>query len=479
MTEFDQRLRALARAEDSPLPQGFADRLEARLDDLPPRRGRGTRARAPLRAVLAVAVCAALVVSVGAAALLGAFDFMREQDAFALLGLTEEYEKFTYDVGVSDITARGDVFTLEKAAIDSAFCTVFYTYRYAEPQMSQAEFEALDAADPWTAFSAAPQLSLWLDGEEISLEGYDNSFEPQQYFSDPQTVRGMWRCLLTAPGTNGMELELRGWTWDQETRSEEAFSVDFPSQITTGAVVMTPQVTFPISCWGTSHTLDVTVESLKISPLGSLLTLRYDLTGDRGLGLLHSFVLRDGDTGKYIPFARVWTPEDNRCILDGQGVEHYELFGDVEELGRIENLEIVPIWSHKSISEKKTVSLSDLPSSDSGNPAGGYAPASYRVEGNRVIVELQPVGAVSAVEAAKANGVVFLDKDGNEVDLDGSEAKFKNRSTGVITVVTTVENPDFAQRIDQIAGFWFFVEDYYLLEDRAVSVPLPLHLEGW
>lgn len=422
-------------------------------------------------ALVAAAACAALVVSAGAAALFGAFDFLKEQDAFQALGLSEVYDAYAYDVNATVTTPSGNVFTLEKAATDGTFFTAFYTYRYAQPLMTQEEFDALDAANPRSVRSIAPFFTLLSDaGEEISLEGYNDSFETQEYLSDPQTVRGAWRCLLTThvcAAADGAPLTLQGYTWDSGSGTQENFSVDLVSHPST-AVICTPDVTFPLYWAGKN--VAVNVDSVKISPLGSLLTLRYAEIEGTGLGILNAFVLRDKDTGKYIPFARVCTRANSGGTREV--VDSYELFGDVRDLGAIENLELVPIKSDRSTSEQITVSLRDLPSDDPGNPAGGYAPASYQISGNRLIVELQPVGAVSAAEASLLNGVYFLDKDGNEVFDRHSTAKFKDRRTGVITVVTTVEDEDFAERVKKVDALWFFAEDYHLLEDKAVTIPI-------
>jgi len=467
--DLDELLRQRAQREGCPIPEGFDERLEEVLEMTMKEK---RRLRAGARTALAAAVLsAALAVSVSAAALLGAFDFLKEQDTFQALGLNEVYDVYAYDVGATAVTPGGDVFTLERAAIDGTFFTAFYTYEYAEPLMSQAEFDALDAGDPWAAWSAAPFFALrGANGEEISLEGYNNSFEVQQYLSDPRTVRGAWRCLLTSPfweTCDGTCLTLQGYTWDSAAQAREEFAVELISH-PNASVICTPDVSFPLNWAGKEMTIDV--DSVKISPLGSLLTLRYDANEGTALGILDAFVLRDKDTGKYIPFARVWTRANSGGT--DEVMDTYELFGDVRELGSIEHLELVPTWSAKRRSEQITVALRDLPSDDAGNAAGGYAPASYQVSGGRLIVELQPVGAVSATEASLLNGVTFLDKDGEEVFDHTSTAKFKDRQTGVITVVTTVEDPDFAGKVKEVDAIAFFAEGYSLLEDRAVTIPI-------
>lgn len=421
--------------------------------------------------LIAAALCVLLVVSVSAAALLGVFDFLKKQDNFSLLGMTEVYEKYAYDVGLSATTGNGDVFTLEKVAMDGTFCTIFYAYHYSEPLMTWQEFSRLDTADPWTTYHVAPIMSLFLNGEDISTEGYQNSFEVQQYLSDEHTVYGAWRCLLTAPfwdTSDGTELELRGYTFDLETEDRQDFSLAFLSHPNAAAVNYL-HVTFPMTLGG--QTVPVEAVSLHHSPLGTLLTLRHERVPSAGPGLLKSFVLRDKDTGEYIPFARIWTRGN------GSGAEEeeiYELFGDLDGLS---NLELIPTWSSQVTHPRKAVSLSELPTTDSGNEAGGYAPASYRAKDGRLVVEMKPVEAVTADYPALSNGVYFLDKDGNELFRRSITEKFKNRLDGTITVVTVVDPEEFQRDVDKVATIWFFEYEYSLLKDRAVTLPVPIHID--
>lgn len=423
----------------------------------------------------AAALAVAMTITVSAAALLGAFDFIKKQDAFSLLGMTEVYEKYAYDVGFSTTTQRGDLFTLEKAATDAHFCTIFYTYHYAEPQMTQAEFEHLDNSSPWASHSWAPEIGLFLaNGERVSAEGYNNSFEPQQYFSDPSTLCGAWRCLLTAPFwefADGAELELRGRIWDEETQTWESFSLVFPSHPCSMSL-NTPDVTFSMYLGGKA--MEIEVNSLSCSPLGNLLTLRYEKDPNNGLGLDGSFALRNKDTGAYIPFARIWTMRGSDSA--GMETDTYELFGDVNGL---EALELVPVWYSGGPATKTTVPLTALPCTDPAVTNGGYAPASYRTtEDGRLFVEMAPIGAVTSHYSSIGNGVGFLDKDGNELFKRGGVEKFKDRATGMITVVTTIEDPEeFVANVDKVAALWFFTNESTLLEDKAVTIPLPLTLE--
>lgn len=428
--------------------------------------------RRPLRIVLIAAAVAVLMATVGmAAALLGVFDFLKKQDAFSLLGMTEVYEKCAYDVGLSDTTERGDVFTVEKVATDGIFCTIFYTYHYAEPQMTQAEFETRESPSPWAAYSWAPQMELFLDGDVISSEGYNNSFELQQYFSDPSTICGAWRCLLNTPFgavCDGKEMELRGWVWNEDTQAQEDFSLIFPAHPCSSSI-NTPDVVFSMYQGGKS--MEIEVVSLSRSALGNLLILRYEKNPNSGLGLDGSFALRNPDTGDYIPFARIWT-RSNSGGTD-MVIDTYELFGNVSEL---HTLELVPVWYSSYPAKKTTVPLASLPCTNPTITNSGYAPASFQVAGdNRLIVEMKPIGAVTTYYSSIGNGVNFLDKDGNELFGRYSIEKFKDRATGTITVVITIQDPeDFAANVDKVAALWFFTHEYTLLEDKAVAIPLPI-----
>lgn len=424
---------------------------------------------------IAAALVIVMVITVSAAGLLGAFDLLKKKDSFSLLGMTQVYEECAYDVGISASTPRGDVFTLEKAATDSTFCTIFYTYRYAQPQMTQEEFATQNVHSPWKAYSRAPQMELLLDGELISAEGYSNSFEVQEYFSDPSTVCGAWRCLLDAPFWavgDGAQLELQGWVWNEEAREREKFSLAFPSHPCTSSI-NTPDVTFSMHLAG--KTTEIDVASLSRSPLGSLLTLRYEKDPNNGLGLDGAFVLRNKDTGAYIPFARVWTMRG----VDSAGMltDTYELFGTLDDLN---TLELIPAWHSSSASERTVVPLSSLPWSDLTRTCDGYAPVSYRVaEGGRLIVEMKSIGPATSHYSSIGNGVNFLDKDGNcPFKSSGFIEKFKDRATGTITVVVTFQDlEDFEANVDKVAALWFFTTDYTLLEDKAVTIPLPISFE--
>lgn len=70
-----------------------------------------------------------------------------------------------------------DVFTVDRVATDGTFCSIFYCL-----------------CVPDEARRYAPRMTLRFGGEDVSMEGYGNSFENQEYLADGHT--------LTVPGAS-------------------------------------------------------------------------------------------------------------------------------------------------------------------------------------------------------------------------------------------------------------------------------------
>ena len=78
---------------------------------------------------------------------------------------------------------------------------------------ARRELERLQAErrdDGFQTIAYMPGFYLYSGEEEISQEGYNNSFEPQAYLADTHTVYGAWRFLLRRPLTDGETVQLRG-----------------------------------------------------------------------------------------------------------------------------------------------------------------------------------------------------------------------------------------------------------------------------
>lgn len=445
-----------------------AQQVELAVEALRRERVRGKKRRS-VRAVLAAAVvCAAMVVTVAAAALLGAFDFLKEQDEYAFLGQTEIYEAYAYEVNNSVTADNGDVLSVDRMAMDGRFCTIFYSIRFREPVVGAADLEkGKDTGVLRRTAGRTPYFALYAGEEEISEEGYQNSFETQQYLADTSTAYGAWRFLLARPLAEGERLRFQGELYG-ERNNNGAGELLWEASLTLEAHPIpmesfAPGVSFAARLQG--ETVAVQALCLERSPLGTLLTLRHERMDNEGLGM--EFALRDADTGAYIPFAEVFTSH----YKDPEGYRDnvYELFGDVSGL---KNLELIPVRWLSAISPRMAVDLDALPAADCGNPDGGYAPASYAVEEGRIVVAMKPVGAATNYYAMIGNGVYFLDKDGNELFSDIHVKKYKDRSDGTITVVSTPGGDSFRKDADKVAQISFFVHQYELLPGQAVRIPL-------
>lgn len=400
--------------------------------------------------VVAAVVCGLLVVT-AAAYYMGAFEFLREQNEYAMLGMNEVYETCAQPVEASVTAENGDVFTVDRVATDGTFCTIFYCL-YVQDE----------------TWRYTPRMTLRSGGEDISMEGYGNSFENQEYLADGHTLYGAWRFLLRTPLEDGEQVELELARYGEAEAGELApllwentltFSVDpiQGEQFELDAVLSAQMRGKPVQ---------VEAVSLNRSPLGTLLRLRW-AEEDTSEKDWFDFVLRDGDTGTYIPYDQVvinhyWDPE-------GYVDSVYELYGDVSGL---KTLEIIPNTPVGGEAPRQVVDVDSLPSTDTGNPDGGYAPASYEAVDGQLIVKMQPVGAVNAWYARMLNGVYFRDSQGNELFDDISVRKIKNRSDGTITVISTPTEDSYQRDVNKVAQIWFFVQKYELLEGRKAVIRL-------
>ena len=131
-----------------------------------------------------------MVCAMAAAYCVGAFEFLKERDEYAYLGMNEIYETYAQKVGKSVTAENGDVVTVDRVAMDRTFCTIFYSVRFREPVVTQEELERLQAErrdDGFQTIAYMPGFYLYSGEEEISQEGYNNSFEPQAYLADTHT----------------------------------------------------------------------------------------------------------------------------------------------------------------------------------------------------------------------------------------------------------------------------------------------------
>ena len=251
-----------------------------------------------LRVLTVAAVLCSLLAITAAAYYMGVFEFLQEQNEYAMLGMNEVYEACARPVGASVTAENGDVFTVDRVAADGTFCTIFYCLHVQD--------------ETWRY---TPRMALRSGGEDISMEGYGNSFENQEYLADDHTLYGAWRFLLREPLEEGDQVELELARYGEAEPGEPApllwekaltFSVD-PIQ---GEQFELDAV---LSAQVRGKPVQVEAVSLNRSPLGTLLRLRW-AEKDTNAREWYDFVLRDGDTGTYIPYDQVvinhyWDPE--------------------------------------------------------------------------------------------------------------------------------------------------------------------------
>ena len=120
------------------------------------------RARRLPRAFAAVAVVCAMVAATAAAYCMGAFEFLKERDEHAYLGMNEIYETYAQKVGKSVTAENGDVVTVDRVVMDRTFCTIFYSVRFREPLQAERR------DDGFQTIAYMPGFYLYSGEEEIS-----------------------------------------------------------------------------------------------------------------------------------------------------------------------------------------------------------------------------------------------------------------------------------------------------------------------
>ena len=417
-------------------------------------------ARRAGRMVLAAALVAVLCLgSVAAAYAMGAFDFLKEQDAYSFLGQTELYEKYAQRLEVSATAESGDMLTVERVAMDDKFFTFFYMLQMTEPADPEKELYELEP-DAFTLLSG---------GEEVSAFYYEDGTN-QVYRVNDRTIVGVRRMLLNRPLAEGETLELQiyyrheGWDFDRHPseQTDEYWAIPLTAH-PLESERFEPGVQF------TMQNYQVEVLSLERSPLGALLTLREELPGSfvyewyQGV----DFALRNADTGEYIRYGRPDIVDSLPIYRDEElktQVIIFELYGDVSDL---KNLEFIPLYGEWGPSRRTTVPLDALPA-PLENPDGGYVPASVEAEGNQITVTWEPQGATSYFMTLVYTSVDFLDAEGESL-YDRWLERFANRTEGTLTHVYTT---DREVDMEEIAAISYSVQEYSAREAEAVTVPL-------
>lgn len=444
MSYFDVKLRARARSEAAFVPEGFDARVGEALNALPQRKMKG---RKYLRtALVAAAVCVALVTTVAAAYFMGAFDFLKSREEYQFLGRTEVYEKYAKPVNLTQTAENGDVLTIESLAMDGNFCTLVYTVRTVEKMATWSDINegiSQEAPDFWQALVLNPSFHIEVGGD---LPGWSGG---QQFLADANTLYGLTRIALERPIDKGEPFTIHVGPSLSEIQTNPALVPiedlsDVPDKWSFDLIAD------PLE----TETIRTEMGTISRSSLGTILMLSEKVMSG-------GFALRDGDTGVYIPYSAAFN------IVGG---EHtlYELYGDMSAL---RTLEVVPI-QYEEKSDFVTVPLEELPARGN-NMAGGYEVSSVEFEAGKIIVTRRPVGATTEgfgthVSFVDANGERLFSSDDN---FDSYLDIFRDWTDGSVIETYSLQGvPE--EYIKRIVGVEFHNSAYRLLEDRAVTISL-------
>lgn len=462
---FDEKLKARAQREGSPMPEGFDERMDALLHDLPEQVTPLKKRRAP-RTAICIGIAAALVVGAAAAAptviqmAQGAIDYFHTGRTSEYTPIQSSYEQFNAAVGVSK-TANGVTITIDNIAVDDSYMSIFFTMK------SDAPLDPVNVdnnPESWRASWAAPVFWAKVNGKELDTSGIVDN---EAYFVDDCTLKGVHRLTLkqTLPEQFDLLLYTGGTSRLNKGDIQFELSVD-KSAVAVQTRTVEPKQDFTVDYVHTYEddgTIQVhrtpRIDRVSVSPLSSTITLSEKVSGDDFPW--DSFVLRD-DKGNFLP--RLPAGMTNSTL--GRSVNVFEFIGADETT---KSVTLIPMdWSYHSHEIKGT--LDSLPLTD--DSTNGYTLESLEVGKDKAVATFSIRGAVW-----EAHGSFQLtDADGNPLSFNkfAPTEDYVNRETGKI--ITTLYYPDATEEeVAQIAGVSFYQpdDDLELLEDQAVTIDLP------
>lgn len=461
---LDEKLKARAQREGSPVPEGFDERMDALLHNLPEQVTPIKKRRAP-RTAVCIGVAAALVVGAAAAAptvvkmAQGVIDYFHTGRTSEYDALQTEYEQFNAAVGASK-TVDGVTLTIDNIALDDSYMSIFFTMS-SETPLEQVGTDS--EPESWRAGWTAPVFWAKVNGKELDTTGMVDN---EAYFVDDYTLKGVHRLALkeTLPEQFDLLLYTRGTSRLNESDIQFELSID-KSAVAVETRTIEPEQDFTVQISGTdesgkNYTINRTprIERLSISPLSSTITLSERVNGDDIPW--DGFVLRD-DKGNFL--LRLSSGMTSSAF--GRSVNVFEFIGADETT---KSVTLIPIkWSYHAHEVKGT--LESLPLTD--DCENGVTLESIEVGSDRAVATFSVRGAVW-----QENGQFNLtDADGNALSFNKFAAieSYTDRETGKI--ISTLYYPDATEdEVAQIAGVSFYQpdDDLELLEDQAVTIDL-------
>lgn len=457
---LDEKLKARAQRESSPIPEGFDERMDALLHDLPEQVTPIKKRRAP-RTAVCIGIAAALVVGAAAAAptvlemARNAIGYFAQNSGSQYAAYQGKYEKYNAAVGMSD-TNGDQTLTIDNLAVDDSYMMVFYTLK------SETPIELVGTADEpqsWRTSWTAPTFFAQVNGKQLDTTG---AIENEATMPDEYTLTGVRRIVLKEALPDQFDLLLYdGGSSDiNDADFQFAMSVD-KSAVAVETLTVEPKqdftVDFSTEYDGQTYHLHYNprIERVSISPFGSTITL-----SEKAEDPMTNFVLRD-DKGNYLPVI------SNGSVGGGIGraTNSFEFLGANLDT---QSVTLIPCIGPYRSHEVKGA-LDSLPLTDSS--AGGYTLESLDIDEHRAVATFSFHGPITKSNAQLS----LLLADGTTLDrlTDCFIDYTYDRENGLC--ITTIEYPDATpEQIAQITGvsFWQPDDDLTLLEDQAVTIDL-------
>ena len=245
---FDEKLKARAGQEGSPIPEGFDSRMDALLDTLPAGVQPAKKRRAP-RLAVCIGIAAAMVVGAAAAApailkmAQGAVNYFQSGQESVYTPLQTEYERFNAAVGMRQ-TVGGVTLTIDNIAVDDSYMSIFFTVS-SETPLEQVGTES--EPESWRAKWTAPVFRAIVNGTELDTIG---KIDNEAYFVDDCTLKGIHRLASKDILPDQFDLLLCTDGTSRLTEGEVRFEMSIDKS-TVDCLTVEPALDFTVDYTGT------------------------------------------------------------------------------------------------------------------------------------------------------------------------------------------------------------------------------------
>ncbi len=457
---FDEKLKAHAAREQSPIPEDFDSRMDALLDTLPPQVQPARKRRAPRMAVC-IGIAAAMVVGAAAAApaLLkmtqGTIDYFTQNNRSEYAEYQGKYEKYNAAVGMSD-TNGDQTLTIDNIAVDDSYMLVFYTLKSKTPiELAGTD----DEPQSWRVRWTAPTFFAQVNGKQLDTTG---TVENETAMPDEYTLTGVRRIVLKEVLPDQFDLVLYDGGSSDISQSNFQFemSVD-KSTVAVETLTVEPKQDFTVDISAEYQGEPIhlhyepRIERISLSPFGSTITL-----SEAAVDPLTSFVLRD-DKGNYLPVLYTGSVGGSEI---SRATNTFEFLGaDLDT----KSVTLIP-YLDDGRSHEVTGSLDSLPLTDGSE--NGFTLESLEIGEKQATATFSFRGAMNYCNAQFS----LLLADGTPLDhLAECYMDFSYDRENALCI-TTIEYPDATpEQLSQITDVSFWQpNELTLLEDQAVTIGL-------